>query len=215
VVTKDTGVKAFLELRDAVGGFSQQFAGEFVDNLMKGKVAFDGFAEGLLNTIIKTMMNQMVQKFITSFMGGGGTSFGSSFLGGLFGSAKGNMFSGGTGLGQGIYDKPTFFPMQGTGLQKFAKGGMFGGTGVLGEAGPEAIVPLKRTGSGDLGVQASPVTVNINNNAGVEVSASESSNEDGSKNIDIFIEKKVKEMFGSGAMDKTMKAGYGLSRSPA
>ena len=40
----------------------------------------------------------------------------------------------------GIVSKPTLFP--------FA-----GGTGLMGEAGPEGILPLARTAGGDLGVQ--------------------------------------------------------------
>ncbi len=42
----------------------------------------------------------------------------------------------------GIVDRPTFFPMA------------RGGTGLMGEAGPEAVLPLKRLPSGNLGVEA-------------------------------------------------------------
>jgi len=62
----------------------------------------------------------------------------------------------------------------------FAKGDVFGsprvfrfaqGIGMLGEAGPEGVLPLKRTASGDLGVIAAGggggnVTVNVQNNTG-------------------------------------------------
>jgi lambda family phage tail tape measure protein len=72
--------------------------------------------------------------------------------------AKGGVFnaSGITPFANGgIVNKPTLFP--------FANG-----IGLMGEAGPEAIMPLKRTSSGDLGVQAEGVggmtniTMNIN-----------------------------------------------------
>jgi lambda family phage tail tape measure protein len=142
-------------------------------------------------------------------MGGGGTAFGSSFLGGLFGkNAVGNAFQSGTGLPYGIYDKPTFFQMN-TPIQKFAKGG------VLGEAGPEAIMPLTRGRDGKLGVEATggSTVINVINNAGVEVQTAEKTGDDGSKIIDIMIERKVKDMFSSGAMDKQMRVGYGLSRA--
>ena len=51
-------------------------------------------------------------------------------------------------------NSPTMFPMA-------------NGTGLMGEAGPEAIVPLTRTSGGDLGVKSAPpvVNVNVNNNA--------------------------------------------------
>ena len=77
---------------------------------------------------------------------------------GLFGFADGGVFSGGNIVpfaNGGIVDRPTIFPMA-------------HGLGLMGEAGPEAIMPLKRTSSGDLGVQAegdggmTNITININ-----------------------------------------------------
>jgi phage-related minor tail protein len=57
----------------------------------------------------------------------------------------------------GIVDKPTLFP--------FANGGA-GRLGLMGEAGPEAIMPLRRLPSGRLGVEAggggTGVVVNVN-----------------------------------------------------
>ena len=64
------------------------------------------------------------------------------------------------------------------GVKMFAKGGVVdsptafrysGGLGVMGEAGPEAIMPLKRNSQGKLGVQVSgggekPVIINQNFN---------------------------------------------------
>jgi phage-related minor tail protein len=84
--------------------------------------------------------------------------------------------------------------------------------GVMGEAGPEAIMPLKRNAQGKLGVEAASTNITIVNNAGADVQATETTNSDGSKQIDIFIERKVKEMFGTGTMDKSMKSSYGLTR---
>jgi lambda family phage tail tape measure protein len=57
-------------------------------------------------------------------------------------SALGNIFSGGQAMAfanGGVYDRPTIFPMA-------------RGMGLMGEAGPEAVMPLKRTKSGKLGV---------------------------------------------------------------
>ncbi|MFN3261634.1 MAG: phage tail tape measure protein [Pikeienuella sp.] len=78
---------------------------------------------------------------------GGGGFFGSLFgaIGGLFApSAKGNVFgpSGLTAFANGgVVDGPTFFPFR-------------GGLGLMGEAGPEAILPLSRLPGGALGVRA-------------------------------------------------------------
>lgn len=74
--------------------------------------------------------------------GGGGVfaSFFSDLLGSFFGFAKGGTPTLGD-YRNGVYDSPQTF--------KFAKG-----TGVFGEAGAEAIMPLARDGAGNLGVRA-------------------------------------------------------------
>lgn len=75
-------------------------------------------------------------------------------------NAQGNVFEDGRRLQRfargGVVDQPMFFPMR-------------RGAGLMGEAGPEGILPLQRTPSGDLGVQAvgagaSNVTVNFSIN---------------------------------------------------
>jgi hypothetical protein len=53
----------------------------------------------------------------------------------------------------------------------------------------------------------------VYNSADVTVKTAETTNQDGTKQIDIMIEKKVKELFGTGAMDKSMRASYGLVRA--
>ena len=71
----------------------------------------------------------------------------------LFASANGNVFhsAGLHAFANQVVNKPTFFP--------FAKG-----VGLMGEAGPEAIMPLSRTSNGRLGVVAQSAgagTVNV------------------------------------------------------
>lgn len=72
--------------------------------------------------------------------------------GGAFGGAgQIHQFAKGGAFTNGIYDSPTMF--------KFAKGGAFG---QMGEAGPEAVMPLKRGPDGSLGVQMhGPQTVRV------------------------------------------------------
>lgn len=64
---------------------------------------------------------------------------------GISGFAKGGAFDGGVQAfaSGGVVNRPTMF--------KFASGGSFK-NGVMGEAGPEAILPLKRGSDGKLGV---------------------------------------------------------------
>jgi hypothetical protein len=95
---------------------------------------------------------------ISSLLGGGGG--GGNVLGVPFSAvlnAKGNAFDGGRMVpfaSGGIVNSPTPFQFDG------------GRLGVMGEAGPEAIMPLARDGSGRLGVRGgggSSTTVNVTN----------------------------------------------------
>jgi lambda family phage tail tape measure protein len=199
------------EIGVAIGTTLSNSVSDLTDVLFEADATFMKFAENFLKQIAKMIVQMMLLKAIKTSLGG--TSFG-DFLG-FKANAAGDSYEGGTGLKQGVYDKPTFFA--------FANGGTFGGRnrlGVMGEAGPEAILPLKRGANGQLGVQAgnmasSETVVNVYNSADAVVKTSETTNQDGSKTIDIMIEKKVKELFGTGAMDKSMRASYGLVRSAA
>ena len=76
-------------------------------------------------------------------------------------SANGNVFMGGSitpfSFG-GVVSGPTVFPMA-------------RGVGLMGEAGPEAVMPLQRMGNGKLGVQSTGggVTVNLTVGSGANV----------------------------------------------
>jgi lambda family phage tail tape measure protein len=89
---------------------------------------------------------------------GGVLAGAAKWLGGLFPSAQGNVFSsaGLSALSGSVVSRPTFFP--------FAHG-----IGLAGEAGPEAILPLARDASGNLGVRGGgghSVNVTINMGSG-------------------------------------------------
>ncbi len=115
----------------------------------------------------------------------------------------------------------------GSGARFFASGGVVNGAtpfsygggklGVMGEAGPEAILPLRRGANGDLGVKAAPsnVVVNVINQSGAETEQRESTNANGDRVIDILIVNKVKEGFANGAFDRQMSQQYGLRRRGA
>lgn len=127
--------------------------------------------------------------------------------GGVYGSLEYSKFAKGGAFTNSIIDSPTFF--------KFAKGDGFG-TGLMGEAGPEAIMPLKRSSDGSLGVDATGVggttnvVVEINNYSSEEISATESEI-DGQKTIQVTIGKMINSHISEGKADKAMSARYGLS----
>jgi tape measure domain-containing protein len=120
------------------------------------------------------------------------------------------------------------FDEYGKAARAFADGGTFtnqivsaptyfrhgGGLGLMGEAGPEAIMPLTRMPNGDLGVQTAgggaQVTVNIINNTGAEVRQEESEDGMGGKQIDVIIGAAIDRHLGSGKADRALGARYGL-----
>lgn len=186
--------------------FTEDFADELVDGLGKSEIAIDEWAENFLKAIAKILVNQAFQNFLKAIaaMNTGGSGFFSSFMaapkamGAAWNESRVEYMAQG-----GILNSPMLFRSG----QQLA---------VAGEAGPEAVVPLQRTSSGNLGVAASPVNVVINNNAAqtTEVKTASSDNADGSKQITVFIEQKVRSMFSSGQMDRTMSSSYGLTRQP-
>lgn len=106
-------------------------------------------------SLVKAAYNAAV-KPVTSHVAGLFANGAQSLFGDALPFAKGGTFSQGrvtpfaTG---GIVDAPTYFPMR-------------SGTGLMGEAGPEAIMPLSRGPDGKLGVksqsQSAPVNVVMN-----------------------------------------------------
>ena len=165
-----------------------------VEFVKTGKFNFRDFAQAVLDDlnriiirswIIRPLANALVSS--ASDIGPGPSTIGSGFASG------------------GVVDSPTFFGY-GKGSQKL---------GMMGEAGPEAIIPLQRGPSGDLGISSappSPVIVNINNQVGGEVSQQESTGPNGEKIIDVLITTKVKGAIASGQLDKTFQQAYGLRR---
>ena len=91
----------------------------------------------LANSIITDMVRIAIQQTITLPF--------TNFVEGLFKNADGNAFMNGKvqkyAYG-GVVNRPTLFPMA-------------NGMGLMGEAGAEAILPLRRGSNGKLGVQAS------------------------------------------------------------
>lgn len=206
ITDKIDGLKQVKEPLDeigvAIGNTLASGVSSLIDSFDQAGASFGKMAADFLKNIAKMIAQMFILKAIQNSMKG-------TAAGAFFGFAKGGNFAGGTGLPHGVYDQPTFF--------KFANGGTFGSrTGVLGEAGAEAILPLKKNSQGKLGVSGGGgVSVVINNNAPVEVSQSSTTGADGQTTINIMIEKKVKDLLAGGGLDKQMRSAYGLNRQAA
>jgi lambda family phage tail tape measure protein len=187
----------------------------FVAFTKNGKFAFKDFAKAVLEDlnriIIRSLIIRPLAQGIVGSIGNSPQQGAPSTYGGRSSdyqgieAAKGAFFDGG---------KANFFAKGGVvnGVTPFTYGR--GRSGIMGEAGPEAILPLKRDGSGNLGVQASGsnVIVNIHNESGGQVEQKESKGPNGERVLDIIITQKMKEAFANGSMDKQMTSQYGLRR---
>lgn len=134
------------------------FTGREVNTLSSGisgglRKAFDGLVfDGMkLNDALKTVANTIVDtiysiaiKPVTSALGGVLAQGVAGIMGGGMPFANGGAFTQGKVMpfaNGGIVSSPTSFAMR-------------GGRGLMGEAGPEAIMPLARGPDGRLGVQS-------------------------------------------------------------
>lgn len=154
----DTASDYASQSADLVNNTMSGLVGNISEALAGNKVDWEDWSKSVLASMQKIILNAMIVNSLQSSMGGGG------FLGGLFGGAG----SGGS-TPSGAYNSAA------SGLQLNAKGGTYAsaslsaysnsivrtptyfafakGAGLMGEAGPEAIMPLTRSADGSLGVR--------------------------------------------------------------
>lgn len=129
-------------------------AHDVVASLRQGENGWKAFGNAAVNALNRIADKAIDSVFDRIFMmgGGGGGLFGGLFSGLFsgFGPASGAIFADGAAFSSGrvipfangdVLSRPTVFPMAG------------GNVGLMGEAGPEAIMPLGRGRDGKLGVR--------------------------------------------------------------
>jgi lambda family phage tail tape measure protein len=184
--------QAFKSMEDAIVNFTKTGKLSFKDMI-------SSFLEGLLRYEIEQQRIMLFKGvggasgLSTMLMGalgfrsGPSTPFGGSVVGGEFGgAANGAVFDGGlTKFAKGgaftnsVVNSPTLF--------KFAKG-----AGLMGEAGPEAIMPLHRGTDGSLGVRTGGnsggnVDVVVNNFGSEKATTRETTDSRGNRKIEVII----------------------------
>ncbi len=130
-------------IKNAMSNAFQGMEDALVNFVMTGKLAFGDLARSIIQDMARIVIQQTIMAPFTGWIGK------------LLGNANGNAIVDGKvekyAYG-GIVSRPTVFPMK-------------NGMGLMGEAGPEAIMPLKRGANGKLGVQSSGgvgnITVNV------------------------------------------------------
>lgn len=186
------------------------------------KEAFAEMAKTIANDLMRLVVQMMIMRpIVQGFMGLLGGGGGISFMGGVtspvsswsFGFAKGGAFrsAGLASYANSVVSSPTIFP--------FARG-----AGLMGEAGPEAIMPLKRDSRGRLGVSAAaddyqssePAKMEVNSKFNIQVNynpAQGGNQDDARKVADMVgrqIEKQVSDLIDRRLLEQ-MRAG-GLLR---
>ena len=99
-----------------------------------------------------------------------------------------------------------------------AKGSGFA-TGLMGEAGPEAIMPLSRGTDGRLGVRVDgqggaavvAMSVVVNNYSQEKIDVREGTDETGQRQLQIMVGAMFNDHITSGRADKAMKSRYGIA----
>jgi TP901 family phage tail tape measure protein len=173
-----TAVSTGKALSDALRGVTKDFEelqGKgilgAVDGFLRAAISGEDFGESLRRLgedIIYTTLRMIILQSLTKMFGGafGGIGGGGASLTAATPSAKGNVFLSGNIVPfskGGVVPRPTVFPMA-------------NGAGLMSEAGPEAIMPLKRDSRGRLGVSAEGssgggVVVNVDNRTSTPIDA--------------------------------------------
>lgn len=162
--TKSLFGNAFSSMEDSIVNFA-----------ITGKSSFADFTKSILADMARIATRQASSALLGSLVGAAASYFDGSAAGGGNGLAAGSAGANSSNLGASAAGySNTYFPQAlggawSGGVQMFADGGAFtnsvvskptafgmanGKTGIMGEAGEEAIMPLTRTSSGKLGVMA-------------------------------------------------------------
>lgn len=164
-----------------------------IDSLIDGTATVEEAFSDMITGILKDLARLMLSSYLSDFLD-------------IFGSTY-----------PGIGD--IFFPASGTRSANLQTApSSFTAPVVLSAPAPVSLTtrttPLAaaaRTASSSSGLPIGETTVNVYNNTNAEASVQERQTPTG-KEIDVYIENKVKNLMGGGKLDKTMQVNYGIRR---
>lgn len=198
----DSGNEKIKEQKSMAEELGMTFSSAFEDAIVKGEEfseVLEGIGEDILRILVRMNITEPLAGAVGSF------DFSSLFAnanGGVYSSPSLSAYSG------GVYSSPQLF--------KFASG-----AGVFGEAGPEAIMPLKRGPDGKLGVSGAGSNVIVNlvesPGSGKGGSTSTTTGSNGEQIITVLVEKikgdLIKDVGSGGSFASAMEGQYSLNRS--
>lgn len=195
----------------------------WVEFARTGKLSFSSLIDTMLTDLARLEYKMVMSGLLNSIGGGSGASTGTSSLFANIAGFVGRLFGGGLADTTG----GTLYNAMGNafndnGVARFANGGSFsnsvvtrptsfryggGRRGEMGEAGPEAVMPLTRTSDGRLGVSSAN-----QNGGGVNVTIVDQRTNapqveqrtDNSGNLRFLIRDEVNRTIGSGDADKSL-----------
>ncbi|WP_413724648.1 phage tail tape measure protein [Sodalis sp. RH16] len=145
--TKTAFTDAFSGMEDALVSF-----------VTTGKLNFSSFATSVLNDLARIAVKSAESSFLqgvvsiaSGLFGGAASSSGANAGTAISSSANQSLSLNAKG---GVYDSPSLSAYSGRVVDRPTLFAFAAGGGVMGEAGPEAILPLSRGSDGSLGVRA-------------------------------------------------------------
>ena len=166
------------QMADMVGNTFDTLGNTLGDFVATGKANFRDMTVSILQDLSKIFIRMATMRLVSSFAGGSGMfANGGAFDNGLQFFASGGVFT------NQVVSRPTMF----------AHGGGFG---VMGEAGPEAIMPLTRAPNGKLGVAAQGGS-GVQNNVNISVSISQTGNAESDSKADSEQGRRIARMLDS------------------
>jgi lambda family phage tail tape measure protein len=202
-MTKDLGSE-MAGFGKIVGNAFQGMADALVEFAKTGKLDFAGLINSMIADLARFALRAQMTKMFESATGPGGFL---SFLN------PASALSPAQAVANGVMPVMAKGGAYDMGIQAFAQGGAFTnsivnsptlfkfaqGTGMMGEAGPEAIMPLKRDANGNLGVRTGnqgTTSVVVNNYGTEQATTKETTDSKGNRRIEVIIGEAVAKEVG-------------------